>query len=101
MSEDGRTFLLPTQREAELSVLNRPFKYLFVEQFGSNTFSEERFFPHSPLLFLTNVPPKKLSSKKVCPPAARCAYSPQRSFDFNLTSSNGMAFFSNRAADNE
>jgi hypothetical protein len=62
---------------------------------------EERFFPHSHSLFLINVPPKKLSSKKVCPPAARCAYSPQRSSNFNLTMSDGMAFFSNRAADNE
>ncbi len=62
---------------------------------------EERFFPHSHSLFLTNVPPKKLSSKKVCPPAARCAYSPQRSPDFDFTMSDGMAFFSNRAADNE
>jgi hypothetical protein len=43
--------------------------------------------------FSTNVPPKKLCSKKVCPPAARCAYSPQRSFDFNLTALTGWLSF--------
>ena len=98
---NSRILLLHAQREAELWVVNWPFKYLFVEQFSSNTFSEERFFPHSPLLCSINVQPKKLCSKKVCPPAARCAYSPQCSPDFDFTMSNGMAFFSNRAADNE